>query len=125
MVNNATFLCYCTYKQKPLDTDVVKEEVADAVTTKINTNKNVNEVFTIIEYKLQTLYEKKFLFLEPDLRRETLCLRLSINRIYLSNYFSSQGLSFYQYINNLRVDYAIKLMTDQPDLSIQEVNSSD
>lgn len=117
---NATYLCYCTIRQKPLDTDVV-EEVVETDAPKAE-QREEKEFYAVIENKLEALCEKKQLFLEPDLTRETLCLRLAINRTYLAMYFRSRGLSFYQYINSLRVDYAVKLMQDNPDMPIREVS---
>lgn len=108
---NAAYICYCTRQQKPMDNDVVTE----------NMEKTEKAFYGIIEQKLEVLCEKKLLFLEPNLTRETLCLRLSIGRTYLSMYLNSRGLNFYQYINSLRVEYAIKLMRDNPHMPINEV----
>lgn len=121
---NAAYLCYCTYKQRPLDIDVVEETIEVEEPHNITPEaKNEEKAFYgIIEQKLDSLCEDKLLFLEPDLTRETLCRRLSISSTYLKLYFHSRGLSFYQYINTLRVEYAYKLMQDNPDMSIREIS---
>lgn len=115
---NAAFLCYCTCRQKPLDCDIV-----EVVANDIPEEKNEEKAFyAVIEQKLESLCEEKMLFLEPDLTRETLCLRLGIGRTYLSMYFRSRRITFYQYINTLRVEYAIKQMQENPQMSIREVS---
>lgn len=120
---NAAFLCYCTYRQKPLDIYVVeeveeKEEISDVI---IKENTDEKAFFSVIEQKLETICEERYLFLEPGLTRETLCLRLHISSTYLKMYFRSRNLTFYQYINSLRVEYAARLMEENPNMSIREV----
>lgn len=121
MVNGA-YLCHCVSRQKPLDPDVVENTVED-VALKSNAADRIEEkaFYGIIEEKLEYLCEKKFLFLEPDLTREVLCRRLSISSTYLKLYFHSRGLSFYHYINTLRVEYAYRLMQENPDMPIHDV----
>lgn len=122
-VLNAAYLCYCTCRQKPLDYDIVEDTVADASSPATERDKSEEKAFyAVIEQKLESLCEGKLLFLEPDLTRETLCLRLSIGRTYLSMYFHSRGLTFYQYVNTLRVEYAVRLMQENPGMSIREVS---
>lgn len=116
---NATYLSYCTYRQRPLDNDIVEETPSEMEPDKKTEEK---AFYAIIEQRLESICEGKLLFLEPDLTRETLCLRLNIGRTYLGLYFRSRGLTFYQYINTLRVEYAIKLMQKNPDMSIREVS---
>lgn len=126
---NAAFICYCTCQQKTLDNDIVEEAEENADTTQKAPAEAVTEArrdesafYNIIEQKLETLCEQKLLFLEPDLTRESLCLRLSIGRTYLSLYLRSRGLTFYQYINSLRIEYAVRMMQENPDMSIHEVS---
>lgn len=116
---NVTYLCYCTYRQRPLDIDVVEETSEDSEIEKKSEDK---AFYAIIEQRLESLCEGNLLFLEPDLTRESLCLRLNIGRTYLGMYFRSRGLTFYQYINTLRVEYAIKLMQKNPEMPIREVS---
>lgn len=126
-VVNAGFICHCTRQQKVMDNDIVAEDVENAVETTpldvANDEKTDEKAFyTVIEQKLESLCEKNQLFLEPDLTRETLCLRLSIGRTYLSMYLHSRGLTFYQYINTLRVEYAVKLMQENPEMPIHKIS---
>lgn len=123
---NAGYICFSSSRYKPLDIDIVPEITVDA--HEEMPNDDVHEVqseekafYGIIEQKLEALCEKKQLYLEPDLTRETLCSRLSIGRTYLSLYLSSRGLSFYKYINTLRVEYAVSLMRENPEMPVREV----
>lgn len=123
---NAGVICYFTRKQRAMDNDIVNEElekevVKTPVAVASDENSKEKAFYDVVEDKLKSLCEKNLLFLEPDLTRETLCLRLSIGRTYLSMYLRSRGLTFYQYINSLRVEYAIKMMEENPELPITEV----
>lgn len=121
---NAFFLCYCTCQQKTLDDKVVKilDDEESTYGMEIQENQKEKAFYSVIEQKLDSLCKKELLFLEPDLTRETLCQHLSISSTYLKMYFHSRGLSFYMYINTLRVEHAAKLMKDNPDMSILEVS---
>lgn len=119
---NAAVLCYCTCRQRPIDEDVVPEENDNH---NDNENPNADEekaFYADIEQKLHTLCEAKMLYLDPDITLETLSLRLAINRTYLSMYFRSRNMSYYQYINTLRVEHAFRLMQNEPHLSIRKVS---
>lgn len=118
---NAAYLCYCTYRQRPLDISVVEETPAEEE-KKVQKPADEKAFYAVIEQRLESLCEGKLLFLEPDLTRETLCLRLNIGRTYLGMYLHSRGLTFYQYINTLRVEYAINLMQKNPEMPIREVS---
>ena len=114
----ATGLCYCTNKQRTLDLDVVPEtEPAEEMDDK----QKSHDLYVVIEERLKSCCEEKLLFLDPNITLETLSLRLAINRTYLGMYFRSRGLTFYQYINTLRVEYAYQQMQESPRLSIHKV----
>lgn len=118
-VVNAASLCYCIVKQHTIDLDVVPESEPEAgIEDKIVGN----TVYATIEQRLKMFCEDKLLFLDPDLTRETLCLRLAINRTYLSMYLRHCGTTYYQYINSLRIEHAVKLMRENPQMPISEVS---
>lgn len=127
---NATYLCHCICRQKPLNKDAMDEVINnDTVPETAAPDKTVpldvpkeKPYLAIIEKKLDTICEKEQLYLEPDLTRERLCLRLSVGRTYLGLYFQSRGTTFYQYINSLRINHAVKLMQEQPQMSIREIS---
>lgn len=124
---NAAYICYCTRRHKAMDRDIITEnveEIEETIPVEVAPAATEDEkaFYSIVEQKLESLCEKELFFLEPDLTRESLCQRLSIGRTYLSLYLRSRGLTFYQYINTLRVKHAIKLMRDNPELSINGVS---
>ena len=49
------------------------------------------------------------LYLQQDLNVYQLAQAIGINRLYLSHYFSSQGISYNTYINDLRIDHFVGL----------------
>lgn len=116
---NATALCFCICHQHTIDLDVVEEVVPEP---DIDDKAAEKAFYADIEQKLKTLCEDKLLFLEPELTRETLSLRLAINRTYLSMYFRHCGTTYYQYINTLRVEHAVKLIQENPDIPINDVS---
>lgn len=119
---NASGLCYGISRQRPIDLDVVEEDAPKAAALPVVKEEKEKAFYAIIEKKLEANCEGQLLYLEPELTREQLCRRLSISSTYLKMYFHSRGLSFYQYINTLRVEYAYKLMQEHPDMSIVEVS---
>lgn len=118
LIVNATSLCYCASRQRTLDLDVVPETEPAA---EMKDKQKSHDLYVVIEERLKSCCEEKLLFLDPNITLETLSLRLAINRTYLGMYFRSRGLTFYQYINTLRVEYAYQQMQDSPHLSIHEV----
>ena len=61
-----------------------------------------------IEPLLQHCIDSK-LYLQHDLTIAQLAKALGTNRFYLSQYFSSQGITYNAYINDLRIDHFITL----------------
>lgn len=124
-IPNAAFLCFCTVRQRTLDLDVVNDNEKGTSSEDKDDNKsdNRNEAafYSDIEERLKTLCEDKLLFLDPELTRETLCLRLAMNHTYLNMYFRKCGISYYQYINTLRIEYANRLIQENPDMPVSEV----
>ena len=47
------------------------------------------------------------LYLQTDLTMSQLSAAVGVNRYYLSQYFTSQGISYYEYIHDLRIRYFI------------------
>lgn len=65
-----------------------------------------------IECLLRTHCEEAHLYLNPMLTREMLCRAIGINRNKLMFYFRDANISFYQYINTLRIEYSCHLLAD-------------
>ena len=61
-------------------------------------------------------------YLNPDLRLIDLQRVLPINRTYLSQLINTEyGCSFYQFVTRYRIEEAKRLMTEQPDMKVQDI----
>jgi len=71
---------------------------------------------------IKKLVNDEKLFLYPNLKVSDLATRLHSNRNYIYHAINVEmGVSFSDYINGLRVDYAARLLEANPDLSINDV----
>ena len=69
----------------------------------------------------QWMDEKKP-YLNPDFQLNDLRAVLPMNRTYLSQFVNSEyGCSFYMLVNRYRIAEAMRLMTELPDLKIQDI----
>ena len=68
--------------------------------------------FDDIEHLLQQRCEDTGLYLQHDLTLIQLAKCLGTNRTYLSMYFSRQGTTYNAYINDLRIDYFVRLVRE-------------
>ncbi len=72
--------------------------------------------------RIQSLVSKEKLFLYPNLKVSDLSARLHSNRNYIYHAINVEmGISFSDYINGLRVNYAAQLLEDHPEMSINDV----
>ncbi|MBQ2208904.1 MAG: AraC family transcriptional regulator [Prevotella sp.] len=58
---------------------------------------------------LKQYCEESRLYLQYDINISRLAREIGINRLYLSQYFSSQGMNYNAYINDLRINHFISL----------------
>ncbi len=72
---------------------------------------------------LRDLIENERLFLQPDFSRQTLIDRTGLSKERIGAAFAqgSDSASLPAYVRELRLDYAIRLMNGQPDLTIEQV----
>ena len=71
---------------------------------------------------LEAWIEKEKPYLNPDFQLSDLRQVLPLNRTYLSQFINTEyGCSFYQWVNDLRVEEAKRLMREQPELKIQDL----
>lgn len=79
----------------------------------------VNDTFRV---KLEIHMEQERPWMNPCLTLQELASSLNSNRTYLSEYFNKTlGTTFYDYLNNFRVQHACKLLQDEPNLSISHI----
>ena len=131
---NFGYLCFCISRQRTIDEEVVNDDrpplsplkgegqyAHGSPTPPIEGRSGGATLYADIEQKLRTMCEDKLLFLTPDITLETLSLRLGTNRTYMGMYFRERNMTFYQYINTLRIEYATRLMQETPHLSLRKV----
>lgn len=82
-----------------------------------------DELADTIRQKLLTFCERPQLYLQQGLTREMLCREIGVNRTYLSQYLRREGKTYYQYINALRIRYAMQLYEQNPTITLAEVAS--
>lgn len=72
--------------------------------------------------KIRKLMSEEKLYLYPNLKVSDLARLLNSNRNYIYNAINVEmGISFSDYINSQRVDYASQLLKEHPELSINDV----
>ena len=72
--------------------------------------------------RIEELMNSEQLFLNPHLKLNDLVLQLGTNRNYVYQAINVEmGVSFAEYVNRKRVDYAADLLVSQPQLSNSEV----
>ncbi len=74
-----------------------------------------------IERQIRQIVETEKLYLDPDLKRDTLKERLEINRSYLSEVFTRRFGSLNSYLNLLRIEYAMRYAAEHPNVKLTEV----
>lgn len=93
---------------------LVMEDVAEH-------QKNVR--YQLPDGKLEQVMEEKKLYLEPNLTLKALAQELNTNRTYISTYLGRKvGMTFYDYINQLRiVRAALPLMNEHPEFKFEVI----
>lgn len=62
--------------------------------------------------KIEHFFNAEKAFLNPRLRLSDVAQAVASNRSYVSNYFNKElGVTFFDYVNNLRIEYACSLLT--------------
>ena len=75
---------------------------------------------------LRDLIENEKLFLQPDFGRQTLISHTGLSKEHIGAAFAqgSDRNSLPAYVRELRLDYAIRLMNDQPEMNIEQVSQA-
>ena len=72
--------------------------------------------------EIRRLMEKELLYLQPNLKINDLAMRLNTNRNYIYNAINGKiGMSFSEFVNQKRIEYAVKLMENNPNLYLTEI----
>ncbi len=101
-------------------------EEATKETNEEETEEASQETSTVsnAEYKriLEEWMEAEKPYLNPEFRLLDLRQILPLNRTYLSQLINTEyGCSFYQFVTKYRIDEAKRLMTEHPDMKLQDV----
>jgi AraC-like DNA-binding protein len=115
-------ICYILWRVETLSDLSVPQQQSQSAEELVTAEKPVTaEAETAEDYELpQTIHDKigallqqhcidTRLYLQHDLTIIQLSKAIGTNRFYLSQYFSSQGLTYNAYINNLRINHFIGL----------------
>lgn len=96
-----------------------------AITEDMGKNDISQDTYDIISSLLQRFCIDTQLYLQHDLSLSNLAQTIGTNRTYLTNYFSSQGMTYNTYINNLRINHFVSLYTEaaakQRSFSVQQL----
>lgn len=105
------------YKKK-----IKKEQVVEPLSVSDMTTLSDEQLFLC----LRDLIENEKLFLKPDFGRQTLIDHTGLSKERIGAAFAqgSDSVSLPAYVRELRLDYAVRLMNDQPDIAVEMVSQS-
>lgn len=104
-------VCYYLYKHEQVLDELKEEPVADSSSDGASVPA-LSELGAAIEH----LFRDERIFLNPHLKVSDVARACNTNRTYVSNYFNQEaGMSFYEYVNTMRVDYACTLLNGSTD----------
>lgn len=109
-------LGYAGYRQRFSMRDIESDEqMADEV---VDESTNISELRTRIE---QLMVQER-LYLSPNLKIVDLVKQLNTNRNYIYRAINrGKGISFTEYVNGMRIDYAKNLIERNPEMTLAEV----
>ena len=109
---SAVLVCHLLWRVETLsDLSIAVNYVEEdaATTEKVEDNANSLSIRNNIEPLLKQYCEQSRLYLQYDITLSRLAMEIGTNRFYLSQYFSSQGMNYNAYINELRVNHFVSL----------------
>ncbi len=132
-VNNILLICYLLWRVETLSdlsssiqTDtIITTNDAEEKTDTPESNGLSPTVSSNIGSLLKRFCEEPQLYLQHDISAMQLAKQIGTNRVYLSKYFASQGITYSTYINGLRIQHSINLYheavaTHQP-ITVQQL----
>lgn len=120
-VNNILLICYLLWRVETLSDlsisqlqDLPIETETDSLAIQTDIAEDEDSTLSLsmrhnIEPLLKQYCEESRLYLQHDIKITRLAREIGINRLYLSQYFSTQGMNYNAYINNLRINHFISL----------------
>ena len=108
------------FRSKPWIEEVAKETVEDETVTDTKetpTGSNAEYRATLEEWM-----QREKPYTNPEFRLLDLRQVLPLNRTYLSQLINAEyGCNFYQFVTRYRIQHAQQLMTDHPDMKMQDI----
>ena len=112
-INDIVLVCYLLWRVETLSDLSISQQQSLPADLRISVNEGSDVSPKILTDNIGPLLQKycidTHLYLQHDLSLSQLAKTIGTNRFYLSQYFSSQGLSYNTYINNLRINHFISL----------------
>ena len=85
-------------------------------------NERIEEEKDELFERLERLMKDRKLFLQADLNRDQVAAELGTNKLYVSNALSQRtGLTFSEYLNRWRLEYAREILSDDPTIKVEAV----
>lgn len=107
------FICYFIYRHES-----VVDELSNVMFNQTDTwtAQSVEDEIPALNRRLDKLFIEDKIFLNPHLKLSDVARLAATNRTYLSRHFNrDNGLTFLEYINNLRIDHACRLLKETDD----------
>lgn len=77
---------------------------------------NISRQYPELEERIRLHFEEPRVFLRPKLKLGDMASQIGTNRTYLSKYLNeTRRMTFYEYINALRLEYATQLLNSGND----------
>ena len=102
------FILWRVESLQKLDTDEVTTPTTEVATDASSATALPQNIGTLLKQHC----EDKQLYLQHDLTLAQLSLAVGTNRTYLSTYFAQQGITYNNYINQLRIQHFISLFRE-------------
>ncbi len=74
-----------------------------------------------LERQIRAMMDAEHLYLQPRLNKTDLAKKLGTNRTYLTIVFRDRFVSFYSYVNTMRMEYALRYAENNPGATNQEI----
>ena len=112
------FISYFLYRHES-----VINELGDETAAPMSSADNANG--RSLASKIEQLFIQEEVYLNPELKLSDVTRTVGSNRTYVSNYFNRElNTTFFDYVNNLRVEYACKMLREgQEKMSVVALRS--
>lgn len=115
---------YVGYRQEFTIKDLQKEQESPSVEGEpddVVPDKAEPDTYEQLSQRINQLVDSRQLYLRPDLKISDIASELHTNRAYIYQAINIyQGVSFAEYINRRRIDYAMQLFREDPERDIPE-----